>query len=307
MAGGGLQIAARSVAELRGVPYVHVSYCPTVLPSPHHAPPPLSLPGQKPAPEPTDNRALWDEDARRLNATFGAALNSHRAAAGLDPVADVRSHIVTGLPWLAADPTLGPWPGPDDPDGRTVFRTGAWLVPDDRPLAPELEAFLAAGEPPVFFGFGSMRATPDLGRVMTRAARALGRRAVVSRGWAGLSPVDDAPDCLALGEVNQQALFRRVAAVVHHGGAGTTTTAALAGAPQVVVPQMYDQHYWAGRVHGLGIGTAHPPVPPTTDSLTDALRRTLHPDTTARARSVAAAVRTDGTLVAARRLLAMAE
>ena len=71
---------------------------------------------------------------------------------------------------------------------------------------------------------------------MVQTARALGRRAIVSRGWAGLSLVDDEPDCLAIGEVNQQALFQRVAAVVHHGGAGTTTAAALAGAPQVVIP-----------------------------------------------------------------------
>ena len=45
------------------------------------------------------------------------------------------------------------------------------------------------------------------------------------------------------GEVNQQALFRRVAAVVHHGGAGTTTAAAMAGAPQAIVPQIVDQPY----------------------------------------------------------------
>jgi len=50
---------------------------------------------------------------------------------------------------------------------------------------------------------------------------------------------------------------KRVAAVVHHGGAGTTTTAALAGAPQVVIPQIYDQHYWARRVQHLRIGTTH--------------------------------------------------
>ncbi len=36
-----LQIAARSVAEKMGIPYVFAAYCPTVLPSPHHAPPPL--------------------------------------------------------------------------------------------------------------------------------------------------------------------------------------------------------------------------------------------------------------------------
>ena len=71
----------------------------------------------------------------------------------------------------------------------------------------ELEAFLDAGEPPVYFGFGSIRAPQDLSQVMIETARALGRRAIVSRGWADLSLVDDEPDCLAIGEVNQQALF----------------------------------------------------------------------------------------------------
>lgn len=34
-----------------------------------------------------------------------------------------------------------------------------------------------------------------------------------------LGPIDDAPDCIAIGDMNQQALFPRIAAVVHHGGA----------------------------------------------------------------------------------------
>ena len=71
---------------------------------------------------------------------------------------------------------------------------------------------------------------------MIAAARALGRRSIVSRGWAHLSLSDDEGDALAIAEVNQQALFTRVAAVVHHGGAGTTTGAAQAGTPQVIVP-----------------------------------------------------------------------
>lgn len=76
--------------------------------------------------------------------------------------------------------------------------------------------------------------------MITSARAMIGRRAIIARGWADLSLVDNEPDCLVIGEVNQQALFKRVAAVVHHGGAGTTTIATLAGAPQVVIPQMYD-------------------------------------------------------------------
>lgn len=294
-----LQIAAPSVAEKMGIPYIFVAYCPAVLPSPHHAPPVLGLLADSPASTPADYARLWARDAERFN-MFGAALNSHRASLGLSPVSDVRSHIFTGRPWLAADPVLAPWPDPAD---ESVFQAGAWILPDERPFSPELEAFLDAGEPPIFFGFGSNRAPEDVAQAMVHTVRALGRRAIFSQGWAELSVVDNEPDCLTIGETNLQALFKRVDAVVHHGGAGTTTLAALAGAPQVILPQMYDQYYWAGRIQQLGLGTAHPPSAPTASSLTSALQHTLQPDVTARARSIAATLRTDGAQVAAQRLL----
>jgi vancomycin aglycone glucosyltransferase len=294
-----LQIAAPSVAERMGIPYVFAAYCPTVLPSPHHAPPVLAMRGDKPAPAMTDYSELWAKDARRWNDTWGALINSQRASLGLSPISDVRRYVLTDRPWLAADPTLAPWPDPTD---NAVFQCGAWILPDVRPLARELEAFLDAGEPPVYFGFGSNRAPENFSRVMTESARALGRRAIVSRGWADLSLMDDASDCLAIGEVNLHELFKRVAAVVHHGGAGTTTAATRAGAPQVIIAQHYDQHYWAQRVDHLGIGVAHAGRTPTTDSLTSTLERALQPDVAVRAQSVATAMHSDGVRTAARRL-----
>jgi len=297
VAGMSLQFALRSVAEWMQVPHVYAAWCPVTLPSPHHAPPPLpwvSTDGT------IDNLTLWARDAQRWNDNFGAALNSSRASLGLEPVRDVRSHLFTDRPWLAADHVLGPWIKTDDLD---VVQTGAWMMQDQRPLSAEIEAFLDAGETPVYFGFSSMSAPQDLSRTMITAARENGRRTIVSRGWAEVLLPDNEPDCLSIGEDNLQALFRRVAAVVHHGGAGTTTIAAMVGVPQVVVPQIWDQHYWAQRVQQLGIGTAHAPGAPTADSLTEALRRALNPDVAARARSVANSIRTDGAEVAARRLI----
>ena len=123
----------------------------------------------------TDNRALWDLDAQSLNALFGAPINTHRASIGLPPVDDVRDHVFTDRPWLAADPVLGPWQEPADLD---VVQTGAWILPDERPLPAELEAFLDAGTPPVYVGFGSipMRAAEDVARAAIEAIRAQGRR-----------------------------------------------------------------------------------------------------------------------------------
>jgi vancomycin aglycone glucosyltransferase len=290
--------SVQSVAEKLGIRYVFAAYCPIFLPSPHR--PPQPLPGRPLPPDVTDNRVLNDLDIQNYNALFGDALNTHRASIGLPPVDNVRDHVITDRPWLAADPVLGPWQEPADLD---VVQTGAWILLDEGPLPAELEAFLDAGTPPVYVGFGSMRAPKDIARVAIDAIQAQGRRALVARGWADLVPIDDRDDCFAVGEVNQQALFRRVAAVVHHGGAGTTTTAARAGAPQVVVPQMADQPYWAGRVADLGIGAAHDGPTPTTESLSAALSTALAPETRARATAMAGTIRTDGAPVAATLLL----
>ena len=289
---------ARSVAEKLGLHSVYVSYCPIFLPSPHHRPHPLL--GRALPPDVTDNQVLWELNAQGYNAVFGPALNTHRAANGLSPVDNVRHYLLGDHPWLAADPVLGPWPETADLD---VVQTGAWILPDERPLPAGLEAFLDAGPPPVYVGFGSMRAPQDIARVAIEAIRAQGRRVLLARGWADLALIDDQDDCFAVGEVNQQALFGQVAAVVHHGGAGTTTTATRAGAPQVVVPQWADQPYWASRVAGLGIGVAHDVQAPTTESLSAAFSTVLTPQTRARARAVASTIRTDGATVAAKLLL----
>ncbi|HEY1486203.1 MAG TPA: glycosyltransferase [Micromonosporaceae bacterium] len=290
---------AQSAAEKLGVRYVYVSYQPTTLPSAYH--PPHPYPGRPLPPDVSDNRVLWDLNTETMNVLFAAPVNTHRVSIGLPPVADVRDHVFTDRPWLATDPVLSPWPATD----LDVVQTGAWILPDERPLPAELVAFLDAGTPPVYVGFGSMsmHAAKNAARVAIEAIRAQGRRAVVSHGWAELTLIDDHDDCFAVGEVNQQALFGRVAAVVHHGGAGTTTTAARAGTPQVVLPQIVDQPYWAGRVADLGIGVAHDGPTPTTESLSAALSAVLTPEIRTRARGVADAIRADGATVAATLLL----
>ncbi|MFC5149441.1 glycosyltransferase [Streptomyces aureoversilis] len=292
---------ALSVAERLGIRSVSVTFQQLDLPSPHH--PPMAYPGRPFPPDVTDNRVLWDLDAESVNALFGEALNSNRATIGLPPVDDVRAYVVGRRPWLATDPVLDPW---QRTPGLDVVQTGAWITPDLRPLPAGLTAFLEAGPPPVYVGFGSMpmHASTDVARVAIDAVRAQGRRTLVRHGWAGLALIDDRDDCFAAGEVNHQTLFGRVAAVVHHGGAGTTATAARAGAPQVVVPQAADQPYWARRVADLGIGAAHDGPAPAFESLSAALRTALSPETRARAASVAGLIRTDGAAVAARLLLA---
>lgn len=292
------QFAAGSVAEKMGIPYVFAAYAPVALPSLRHAPPPM--PGQVPGTD--DNSELWAQNAALFNNLFLTAVNGRRLSMGLAEISDVRSHMMTDRPWLAADATLAPWPDPTD---TRVFQTGAWILPDERPLSRDLEKFLDSRDQPIYVGFGSTRAPEGAGPAMLHAARELGRRVIVSKGWFDDSLIENERDCLSIGEVNVYALFPRVAAVIHHGGAGTTMAAALAGAPQVVIPNRYDQHYWAHRVEGIGIGAAHAATAPTGDSLASALSRSLRPEVVARARAMASMVRRDGTNVAAERLVAV--
>ncbi len=110
-------------------------------------------------------------------------MNGLRASVGLSPVDNVREHVFTDRPLLASDAALWPWAPTDLCD---AVQSGAWILPDDRPLPEGLDAFLEAGAPPVYVGFGSMgmAASQDAARAAITAARAHGRRVVLASGWA---------------------------------------------------------------------------------------------------------------------------
>ncbi|MGH2899823.1 MAG: glycosyltransferase, partial [Solirubrobacteraceae bacterium] len=121
----------------------------------------------------------------------------------------------------------------------------------------ELEAFLAAGPPPICVGFGSMpSANPEeTAELFTKALSRAGLRGILLTGWGGLATRAELPETVfALESAPHDWLFPRVAAVVHHGGAGTTAAALRAGVPALVVPFIADQRFWGHRVSALGAG-----------------------------------------------------
>lgn len=160
---------------------------------------------------------------------------------------------------LAVSPAVVP-SAPDWPPG--LQQTGFWFGSAEATGPPDrsLERFVDEGPPPVYLGLGSMP-TADPGFVVRTFAEVLrrrGGRGVVGAGLAGLGrhPAADAPpgSILVVENPSHEWLFPRCATVVHHGGAGTTAAAFRAGVPQVVVPHIADQPYWARRVHELGCG-----------------------------------------------------
>ena len=153
-------------------------------------------------------------------------------------------------------------PRPADWDANT-YVTGYWVLDSAAGWTPPpaLAAFLDAGPPPVYVGFGSMasRQPEETADLVLRALAETGQRAVMLLGWAGLR-ADRLPASVIMVESVPHAwLFPRVAAVVHHGGAGTTAAGLRAGAPSVLIPFFGDQAFWAARVQALGVGPT--PIP----------------------------------------------
>jgi vancomycin aglycone glucosyltransferase len=270
--GAGAQLVTSSIAEWRDVPHATFAFCPCAMPS-GAAPPPTVKTQTLP---PWVNRLLWQVGAPIADLGMRGTINRGRAALGLHAIASTLGHLSGSLVVIAADRDLAPLGGDVAP---TVVATDAMILEQDGALDPALDAFLRRDAAPVYIGFGSMIAShvPDLAAMAVAAARAVGRSAIVSGGWGRLDrTVAPADDILTVGSVPHRAVFPRVAAIVHHGGAGTTTAAAAAGVPQVILPHLLDQYYWADRISRLGIGPRALPVHLiTADILADRLDAAL--------------------------------
>jgi vancomycin aglycone glucosyltransferase len=250
------QFAAHSVGEALRIPSITMMYAPTVLRSSYHAP----LMGKMQGAPRWVNRLRWKLADGAVQWLLGGVLNKERARLGLAPLTNVSRHLFEERPaLLACDPVVGP--APPDWNGYDVTVTGPLYYEDAAALDPRVEAFLDAGPPPVYVGFGSMT-SPDASRLTHAILEGgRGRRLLLAKGWAGIGGANLPASVMVVdGPMPHAKLFPRVAAVVHHGGSGTTAAALLAGAPQVIVPHIVDQYYFAHRLESLGIAPAGIPI-----------------------------------------------
>lgn len=188
-------------------------------------------------------------------------------------------------------------PKPND-WGQNIDISGFYFLDLATNFTPdaELDAFLKAGPPPVYIGFGSI--VVDDPNAMTRmifdAIHLSGVRALVSKGWGGLGADDvGLPEGVyMLGNVPHDWLFQHVSAVVHHGGAGTTAAGIKAGKPTFVVPFFGDQPFWGAMVARADAGPE--PIPYkklTAESLAESIQHCLKPETIEKAKSLGEKIR----------------
>ncbi|KAL2074858.1 hypothetical protein VTL71DRAFT_8637 [Oculimacula yallundae] len=161
--------------------------------------------------------------------------------------------------------------------------------------APDLQAFLESGPPPVYVGFGSIvLEDPDgMTELIFEAARMTGQRILLSKGWGGMGKDQlRVPDeVFMLGNVPHDWLFKHVSCVVHHGGAGTTAAGITAGRPTLIVPFFGDQPFWGAMVARAGAGPD--PIPHqllTAERLAEGIEFCLRPESLESAKVLASKI-----------------
>ncbi|WP_269542007.1 glycosyltransferase [Cerasicoccus fimbriatus] len=125
----------------------------------------------------------------------------------------------------------------------------------DAAQAAEIDAFCEGELVPVL-NFGSVTWDSAVEEFQTLLARwPAGKKLIVQSGWAGFAqtPGHERQDIKIIGQANHDMLFARASVIIHHGGAGTTASALHAGRPQIIIPQIADQHFWARECAGIGL------------------------------------------------------
>ncbi|TFV60683.1 glycosyltransferase [Mycobacterium sp. PS03-16] len=184
------------------------------------------------------------------------------------------------------------FPGLADEWGPQRPLVGAITLEKHTEADDDVVSWIAAGRPPVYFGFGSMpvKAPAEAVAMIEAACADLGERALICSGVWDVDESSHAPHVKVVRTVNHAAVFPLCRAVVHHGGAGTTAAGVRAGVPTLVLWVGAEQPIWGSKVKQLGVGDYRRFSATTRTSLRDALRKVLAPGYRDRAREVAAAM-----------------
>jgi rhamnosyltransferase subunit B len=163
-------------------------------------------------------------------------------------------------------------------------------------LPPQLEEFVASGEPPVVFTLGSaaVLAAGDFYEVSAEAAMEIGTRAVLLIGSDPRNkPKQVLPSSICIAEYAPYSkLFSSASVIVHQGGVGTTAQCLKAGKPMLIMPYSHDQPDNARRMKRLGVAKIVQKAKYNPQKVTRKVRRILDdPELAQRSRAVAEQLR----------------
>jgi rhamnosyltransferase subunit B len=286
-----LALGARIAQDKVGVPTASIHLQPVMLRSLLAPPKLVGMATQSWLPRSLIAAQYWLADRLVVDQLLGPEINGFRRELGLPPVKRIFDQ------WLHS-PTMAigmfpEWFAPPQADWIPQIRLAGFPLYDEHDvtqLSPEVEAFLAAGSPPIAFTPGSaMTFGHEFFKAAVEACEKLGRRGILLTRHSEQIPAS-LPDSVRYFDfVPFTHLVPRCAALVHHGGIGSMSQAFQAGVPQVVMPMSHDQPDNIERAIKLGVGASLPPKQFTGDRLAAALRPLLDsPQVAANCKAIAA-------------------
>jgi UDP:flavonoid glycosyltransferase YjiC (YdhE family) len=274
--------AAANVAEYYGIPLATLHYFPLrangqVLP---FLPAPLCR---------SAVTAFWwlswrgtkkVEDAQRRELGLPKAAGSAPRRVTERGALEIQAYDEACFPGLAAE--WAKW------DGQRPF-VGTLTLDLPTDADEEVASWIAAGTPPIYFGFGSIpvESPAETIAMISAACAQLGERALVGAAGTDFSSVPHPDHVKVVGAVNFATIFPTCRALVHHGGSSTTPIGLRAGVPQLILFWDLVHAIYGTAIKRLKVGTARRFSTATEESLVADLRRILAPQYVARAREIA--------------------
>ncbi len=282
------------VAELAGLPYATVTLAPGVLPSAY------SLPGAnfghagRGLLGRATNSFVWSVGGLISRTMVDPVVNGMRAKYGVAPVCDATFEAHSPLLNLQL---YSEHFAPRPPDWSSEKRMAGFCFydPSRATLAPEIEAFLKQGEPPILFTLGST-AVQKPGAFYQSAVEVLqaqGLRGILLIGLEKNRPAQLPETILAVTYAPYGLLMPRVRAVAHQCGIGTLSHALRAGIPSVACPFAFDQPNNARRIEELGVAEVVLPHQHDAQHIGAALHRLLAGDAPSRAQRLGQIIRAE--------------
>ena len=197
---------------------------------------------------------------------------------------EIQAYDAACFPGLAAE-----WSDPDGHGSRTRPFVGTLTLGLATDTDDDVASWIAAGTPPIYFGFGSIpvESPADTVAMISAACKRLGERALIGAAGSDFSkiPLDD--HVKVVGALNYPATFPQCRALVHHGGSSTTPIGMRAGVPQLILYWDMVHAVYGAAIKRLKVGTARRFSTATEESLVGDLRTILAPEYVARARELA--------------------
>jgi UDP:flavonoid glycosyltransferase YjiC (YdhE family) len=221
-----------------------------------------------------------DEDAFRRKLGLPSARSSAPRRIAARGSLEIQAYDEVYFPRLASE--WAKW------NGRRPF-VGALAMELPTDADADVASWIAAGTPPICFGFGSVpiESPADTLAMISAACAELGERALVCAGATDFGGLPHSDHVKVVGVVNYATIFPACRAVVHHGGAGTLAACLRAGVPQLILWTLPDQPFFAAQLKRLKVGAGRRFSTTSQKSLVADLRRILGPQFVAHAREIA--------------------